>query len=52
MSHGKVIVINLLVGLTKMISLYKTSCLPKLHTQSKSKKQVELIFSNYAKNLT
>ena len=48
MSHGKVIIINLIVGLTKMISLYKTSCFPELHTQSKSKKQVELIFSNYA----
>ena len=41
---GKATIILLTVGLTKIMSLYKMSYFPELHTHSKSKREVELEF--------
>ena len=47
MSRGKLMVVNLIVGLIKNISLYKMSYFPESCTRSKNKIKVELDLSNY-----
>ena len=48
MLSGNVMIIHLMVGLIKKISLYKMSHFPELYTHSKNKTKVELDWSNYA----
>ena len=49
---GKVMIIHLLAGLMKKISLYKMSYFPEPYTHSKSKTIVELDLSNMQQKLT
>ena len=45
--NGKIMIINLIVGLIKNILLYKVSYFPEIYTRSKNKKTVEFDLSNY-----
>ena len=47
MSNRKVMTIHLIIGLIKMILLYKMSYFPKLYTK-KNKREVESYLSDYA----
>ena len=49
MSNGKVMIIHLIVGLIKKISLYKMSYFPEPHTLSKNEIKVELDLSTYSR---
>ena len=48
MLNGKTMIIHLIVGLIKKISLYKMSYFPEPYTHRKSKITVKLDQSNYA----
>ena len=48
MSNGKAVIIQLIVGLLKKISLYKMNYFSEPNTRSKNKTKVELDLSNYA----
>ena len=48
MSNGKVMIIRLIIGLIKKISLYKMSCFPEPYNCTKNKIKIKLDLSNYA----
>ena len=48
MSNGKAIIIHLIVGLTKKISLYKMSYFSEPYARRKNRIKVKLDLSNYA----
>ena len=45
--NGKIMIINLIVGLIKNILLYNVSYFPEIYTRSKNKITVEFDLSNY-----
>ena len=51
MANGKVIIIRLIVGLIKKISIYKLSHFPESHTHTKKMIKFELDLSNYGTKL-
>ena len=48
MSSGKAMIIRLIAGLIKKISLYKLTYFPEPYTDTKQKMKFELDFYNYA----
>ena len=48
-SNGKVMIIRLIVGLIKKISLHEMKCFPEPYTCSKSKIKAELGSSNHVR---
>ena len=48
MSYGKVLIIHVIVGLIKNISLHKMNYFPEQYTCSENKIKVKLNLSNYA----
>ena len=48
MSNGKVMIVLLIVGLIKKMSLYKMSHYPEPDSHDRNKIKVELYLSNYA----
>ena len=51
MANGKVIIIRLIVGLIKKISIYKLRHFPESHTHTKKIIKLELDLSNYGTKL-
>ena len=48
MSSGSALIIRLMAGYIKKISLYKISDYPKPNNYGRKKRKIELEFSNYA----